>query len=482
MTNTTNFIPDNLWDKMFTDRSVRTAITTESHLFFFHFYLADYVTYHTAPFQKEIFALTEDENTKNIFIVAFRGSGKSTIVTTSYPLWAILGKQQKKFVLILCQTKAQAKQHMMNLRRELENNTLLKNDLGPFKEETEEWGSGSLVFSNSNARITVASIEQSIRGLRHGPYRPDLVICDDIEDVASAKTREGRDKTYDLLTSEVIPAGSPNMKLVVVGNLLHEDSLLMRVKEQIEKGYLSGVFKAYPLVDKNENILWLGKYPDKDSIEAERKKIGNENAWQREYMLKILPTDDQVVRREWIHYYDALPEARFLAVSIIGVDLAISQKDTADYTSIVTVNSYIDDNGKLSLYVLPNPVNKRMGFPETIAAIKKQHDALWSTYHDVRVLVEKVQYQQAVVDSLNSSGLYRVKGVPVNADKRTRLSICAGMIESGCIRFHKLGNKDLVDQLVGFGVEKHEDLVDALTIIIPQAISWHINRPRITYA
>ena len=73
MTNTTNFIPDNLWDKMFTDRSVRTAITTESHLFFFHFYLADYVTYHTAPFQKEIFALTEDENTKNIFIVAFRG-------------------------------------------------------------------------------------------------------------------------------------------------------------------------------------------------------------------------------------------------------------------------------------------------------------------------------------------------------------------------------------------------------------------------
>ena len=134
-----NILPSSLSDRMFKDRGIRTAIVRQSHFFFFHFYFAHYVKYETAPFQKEMFRLTEQSAVRNMFIVAFRGSGKSTILTMSYPIWAILGEQEKKFVLILCQTRAQAKQHMMNMKRELEGNQLLQNDLGPFQEERDEW-------------------------------------------------------------------------------------------------------------------------------------------------------------------------------------------------------------------------------------------------------------------------------------------------------------------------------------------------------
>ena len=129
-----NIIPEELVEAMIKDRKVRVAIVRESHWYFFHFYFAHYVKYPTAKFKAEIFELTE-KNEGNLFIVAFRGSSKSTILTTSYPIWAILGKQQKKFVLILCQTQSQAKQHMMNLRRELESNTILKNDLSAFSAQ-----------------------------------------------------------------------------------------------------------------------------------------------------------------------------------------------------------------------------------------------------------------------------------------------------------------------------------------------------------
>lgn len=178
------------------DKKIRTAITRESFSYFFHFYYAHYVKYETADFQKNIISLIESSHKRNLFVVAFRGSGKSTIVTAAYPIWAILGKQQKKFVVIFCQTQAQAKQHMMNLRRELEDNDLLKKDLGPFRENSDEWGAQSIVFSNTNARITVASVDQSIRGIRHYESRPDLIICDDVEDISSTKTRDGRNKTY----------------------------------------------------------------------------------------------------------------------------------------------------------------------------------------------------------------------------------------------------------------------------------------------
>jgi hypothetical protein len=112
-------------------RAVRMELARSSHYYFFHLYMGLYVQYPTASFQKELYAITEDENTKHAVIVAFRGSGKSTIVTLSYPMWAILGKQQKKFIVILSQTQPQARMHLTNIKREFESNELLRKDFGP---------------------------------------------------------------------------------------------------------------------------------------------------------------------------------------------------------------------------------------------------------------------------------------------------------------------------------------------------------------
>lgn len=462
---------------MIKDKKVRISVTKESHLFFFHFYFAHYVTYPTAPFQKEIFALTEDEKLGNFFIVAFRGSGKSTIITTSYPLWAVLGKQQKKYVLILCQTVNQAKQHMRNLKEELENNALLKSDLGPFKEESDEWGSLSLVFSLHGARISVASTEQSIRGVRHNQHRPDLVICDDVEDMASVKTRESREKTRQWLTAEVIPAGDINTRLIIVGNLLHEDSLLMKLKSNIKEQKTSGIFKEYPLVDDIGNILWPGKYPDNKAIEEERMRTANEVAWQREYLLRIIPDDDQVVYREWIHYYSELPtnDGQF-RTCVIGVDLAISQENTADYTAIVSALIYGNEKN-YRVYVLPNPVNERLTFPQTIERLKNIYESL-DTRRNPQICVEDVGYQKAVIQQLQHMG-YSVKGIRVSSDKRSRLTTITHLIQQGKILFPDKGAEHLVSQILGFGVEKHDDLVDAFTIIGHQAIELDTPSPQI---
>jgi len=481
MTNSSNLIPDDLFGKMFNDRSVRTAITRESHLYFFHFYLAHYVSYATAPFQKEIFALTEDDNIRKLFIVAFRGSGKSTIITTSYPIWSILGRPKKKFVLILCQTKVQAKQHMMNLRRELETNILLKNDLGPFQDEPDEWGSGSLVFSNLNARITVASSEQSIRGLRHGQHRPDLVILDDVEDIASTKTREGRDKTYQWITGEVIPAGDKNTKYVVIGNLLHEDSLLMRLRQNIREERINGTFKSYPLIGADDQILWPGKYPDMEAIETERKNVGNDNAWQREYLLKIIPADDQVIYRDWIHYWDVLPDEKYLRSIRIGMDLAISEKETADYTAMVMARLYKDDKGKVTIFIDPIVINKRMEFPDTVQLCKELDRSLSSEFYP-EFAIEDVGYQRSLPQMLQRDGL-KVRAVRIGSqDKRSRLVIASHRIKSGQVLFASKGNEQLISQLVNFGIEKHDDIADAFTILMLDIIDHPIPpTPSITW-
>lgn len=448
-------------------RSVRRSLAKNSHFWFFSLYLGHYIKYPFAPFHSEMFALTENTDLRLAVLVAFRGSGKSTLMTLSYPIWSIIGAQQKKFVLIVSQTQSQAKLHMANIKRELETNELLKADIGPFEEVSDEWGSNSIVISKYEARITVASTEQSIRGLRHGQYRPDLVICDDVEDLNSVKTREARDKTFQWLVGEVLPIGDQNTKIIIVGNLLHEDSLLMRLKKGIENKKLNGKYYSYPLVDIDDNIAWSTKFKTLEDVEKLRATIGSDSAWYREYLLRIISDADRIVHPEWVQYYDEIPkeDSGDFLYTATGIDLAISQKESADYTAMVSakVFGYSD---KLKIYILPHPINERLSFPETYEKAKSLSKALGNGQY-TKLFIEDVGYQAALIQDLSNHNV-PAEGVKVSGqDKRSRLALITHLIQQGKVLFPK-GNEaeELIMQLTGFGIEKHDDLADAFSLLL----------------
>lgn len=469
-----------LQELLFTDRNVRAKVTGESHQWFFSTYFSSYITHQTADLHRQLFAITEDDNMPLAVVVAFRGSAKSTIMTMSYPIWAVVGKQQKKFVLIASQTQYQARVHLINIKRELEGNELLANDMGPFIEQREEWGSTSLYIPKYNARITAISAEQSVRGIRHGAHRPDLIIADDVEDMASVKTREGRNKTFDWYTSEIVPAGDTNTKRIAIGNLLHEDSLLMRLKERIENDEIDGTYQEFPIV-RNDKSLWPDKYPDQQDLRALRRKVGNKVAWEREYMLRIIADDDQVIDGKWIRFYDRLPdmtrENEYIN-SFVSVDLAISQKSTADCTAIVIIHVFGNKPEDRHYYIDQRYINKRITHLQTLETIVSMYETLRSyQYCDPRVLVEEVQYQAAVVEQLQTRGV-KAKGIKIHSDKRARLQLSSPLFEQSKVLFSKdRGSTEIIQQLVGFGVEKHDDLADAISMglnYIQANVTWSV--------
>ncbi|MFH0851434.1 MAG: hypothetical protein V1876_01665, partial [Candidatus Peregrinibacteria bacterium] len=146
---------------------MRRKLAYERLHYFLPFYFSEYITYKMAPFQQEMVSLLQNENVNPLVIDAFRGACKSTYVSLVYVLYAIMCSPQKKYVLLVSQTQEQARQLLKNIRVELERNVLLQADLGPFREEEDEWRNATLVISKFNARITALSVGQSMRGLRH---------------------------------------------------------------------------------------------------------------------------------------------------------------------------------------------------------------------------------------------------------------------------------------------------------------------------
>jgi predicted phage terminase large subunit-like protein len=254
----------------------------------------------------------------------------------------------------------------------------------------------------------------------------------------------------------------------LIGNKLHDDSLLMKIRGKIMGNEMEGVYREYPLIDSNGNCLWPEKYPDEVSILIEKKKVANEIAWQREFLLKIISKEDQIIKREWIQYYDEQDIKSIRAKEFgIGLDLAISMSENADYTAIVT--GYIGHrNGKAYIFIVPNIVNKRLTSLETIDKIIEIERKLKeeSIYTSKLLFLESNGYQKSIAEHLDIETSLKIETNHSTNSKDERLGSVAFLIESGTVLFPKTGAEQLINQVLGFGSERHDDLVDAMTILL----------------
>lgn len=447
---------------MRTNQAARTAVVQNSHAMFARTYFGHYFKYPFADFHDELFAHTEDSGLRFLVVLAFRGSGKSTILSLSLPIWSVVGTPQKKCILIIGQTQKQAQQYLANIKEELSTNPLLMSDLGPFEEQNEQWNSGAIVIKQYGAKIIALSREQSIRGLRHLQHRPDLVICDDVEDIESTKTLENRDTNFEWLTSEVIPCGNEHTQFVYVGNLVNEDCILERLRKAIEAKRMDGVFLRVPIIGSDDQPTWPQRFPDADAVEAFRRTVPSDAAWHREYMLKIVDTDDRLLRSEQIQYYDKLPKEERCRYLVLGTDLAVSMKPGADFSAFVPVAIYGSGKDR-KIYVLPHVINAKMMLHQSKSTMMNKADAL-DSLHSVEILIEDVTFQEAIGSDLRQEG-YRVKMVPLHGmNKRERLERPASWVAQGQVLFPKQGAEKLIDQLVNFGLTQHDDLCDAFSL------------------
>jgi hypothetical protein len=123
----------------------------------------------------------------------------------------------------------------------------------------------------------------------------------------------------------------------------------------------------FPLIDEKGKCTWPAMYPTEQSLRDKERDMGAV-AWQREMLLKIVVEEEAVVRPEDITYYDQRPTG-VAAMKGHGIDLAISQKESADYTTIVSGEVFYVD-GAPKIFIRPSPYNEHVLFHNFLLKVR----------------------------------------------------------------------------------------------------------------
>lgn len=481
----------------------RAARAKNDYQFFCQTYFPHYVpTPHFSTFQKFVFnklpaAIDAGEDAR-IILQAPRGEAKSTYVTQLGVLWCIV-TGRKHMVAILMNTEEQATEMLAAIKAELDTNPRLGMDFEGAAGQGRVWQATTIVTVN-NIKVRIGGTGKKIRGMRHGPYRPDLVVLDDLENDEEVRSKEQRDKTTNWALRAVTNLGPPGggMDVFYVGTSLHYDAAINRVARK--PGWRSHIFRAISSWPDNmrlweawEAIYTGGSSPgEKDAAEFEAAAFyaNNKRAMDKGAavswpdvrplykLMCIRATDKDAFQTEYQNEPGNDENAPFKDVQFWidnrkdwiffgACDPSLGRRGAGRDPSAILVGGFNRATGVLD--VVEADIGRRVPdlIIDRVIELQAQYGCLaWA--------VEAVQFQAFMVDELikrSAKRLVPVPAVPVvpNTDKALRIMSVQPHVTNGLIRLHR-SQTTLIEQLKFWPEAAHDDGPDALEML------WSIAR------
>lgn len=421
---------------------------------------------------------------KFVAIAAPRGFAKSTAITHSYVLASVLFRE-RSYVLIISGTEAQAIQFLNDIKNELTENEHVKG-LFHVKGLVKDSETDIIVEFNDGIkfRIQAKGSEQRLRGVKWAGKRPDLIVCDDIEDDEQVMNKDRREKFRRWFYGALIPCLSVDGIIRVVGTILHMDSLLERLMPEFQlqtrqkrKLLIHEPLKTYTTHhlpwksvkyrahdDTFEHLLWPERITEEALKEKRQQYVdqGLPDVYSQEYL--NIPIDESLAFFKSSDFRPRTPEDRARGLRYyIASDLAISEDERSDYT--VFLVGGVDELGIIHVV---NCIRERMNALEIVETIF----ALEKTYHPEVFALEKGQIEKAIgpyiYDEMPKRGIFpNLIGVAPSIDKLSRARAIQARMRAKSVRFDDesdwFGN--FRDECLRFPRDKHDDQVDAFAYL-----------------
>lgn len=419
---------------------------------------------------------------KQVAIAAPRSHAKSTAISFTFVLAAVLFRQHK-FVIICSGTESQSTMFVGDIKQQLiENEQLIK--LFGVKKFVKLAETDIIVEMEDGHRFRIIAkgAEQQLRGIKWEGTRPDLIIGDDLESDEAVLNGDRREKFRKWFYGALLPARASGGKVIIVGTILHMDSLLERLMAPPTgfKLHYDGL-KSYPVTATtkkpywrsikykahNEDfsrILWEEKF-SAESLKSLRQSFydqGLSDVYSREYLNYPIDENTAYFRRDDFLPLLAEDQDKHL-VYYAAIDFAVSTNERSDYTVISVVG--VDSSGVLTVRDI------RRGRWDASEIINEMF-TVQRRYRPELFVVEKGTIEKAIGPFLKKEMLQRnlylnLYPMTPTKDKMSRARSIQARMRSGGIRFDKDASwyPVLEDEMVRFPKDRHDDQVDSLAWI-----------------
>lgn len=409
-----------------------------------------------APHHAEMIRFIEQMITdgRNCVILEPRGSAKTTWANTIF-ISHLVSRHPNLRVGLISNTAKQANAFSRAIRFTLEANEyqheIFGNLAGRHKWNDVEW------IQKDSALIGTKDVSMYSTGAGGAiiSKRFDVILCDDILDNENTTNPEQREKLETWFWKTLKPCLTPGGVIIVIGTRWAEGDLYQQLIE--EKKWPSLVRGAiyYEPGDTDQKkplALWPELWPI-SKLEQERKDMGSA-MFACSYLNDISGLmAGNIFRRDWFRYFDANAVADKHLVWKMGVDLASSEKQLADYTARVVIGEDTERNIYIWSVVRDKIETGHKGF------IGSGYDAFPLIS---KIVVESNQFQGAFVKDLLITTPWPIVGRKAEVDKVTRARSVAARYESGKIYHHRsLQGSDFEVELLQFP-KGHDDMIDAL--------------------
>ena len=459
--------------------------------FFIGTYFPHYVrSPHKSELHRYLFArlpeIVASPKSETDAIAAPRGEAKSTLVSQLFVLWCLV-TGRKRYPVIVMDSIDQAYPMLEAIKAELEFNPRLQMDFPEACGQGRVWQAGTIVTAN-NAKVQVAGSGKKLRGLRHGPYRPDLCVLDDIENDEQVRNPDQRDKLQGWLTKTVLPLGGADAKfdVVYIGTILHYDSVLSRTLANTM--WRTARFKAllqWPdnlhMWDDWEEILrnhGMDAADDFYQAHAAAMERGARVSWAARPLLALMKIRARDGHDTFDSEYQNDPVAGDNAPFAGIIQFWVNR--LAEWVFFGACDPSLGKAGasRDPSALLVGGLNRQTGILDVVeAAIKKRLPdriiedviAYQAEYRCLLWVIETVQFQAFLYSELVKRAAAR--GIPVPArgvqpisDKLLRIESIQPHVKNGLIRLHP-SQTTLIDQLRHFPKADHDDGPDALQML-----------------
>ncbi len=418
--------------------------------------------------------LMQDDEQEVLLLNVHPGSGKTEIVSKLYPIWK-MGNDGDFWFIDVGYSADLTMDFSGDARGYVES--LTYGDVFPSCRLDPKQKSRGFWKTSNGSRFYAVGCGGTITG-----KRGDLIALDDPTNPKDILSKHQLDKTNDWFNmtlksrrrAKYVNGELKRGKIVVMMQRLHDNDICGYLRREHKDKFDRGVYKivAIPAIaveddeyrEKGEAMfpqMFPLSYLNNEK-ETSMKDIGM-NHFSAQYQQDPVDAENAEFKRDFFRYYAADDLTKKQLQTAIGVDTAFSQRESADFRSIVTVSKSTDAEFfvRSNIYGRFSPGEFMDKIFQMVEVFPRSPVILEKSGNDWFIELLK---KEMVARSI----FFTVMVIPSRGEKESRLRTTLEPLYSNFRIFHREEDKygQLEDEIVRFPRSAHDDNMDALETAI----------------